>query len=86
MLCVTYGFTISEAHRRQDIVDFVDGFAHRSANAALPGRSLIDVFPILEKLPHSINPWKIEGERLHQSDDKVLISLLREARYMQVGV
>ena len=80
MLSIIYGLTLEEARRRQDIVDYVDDFSHRSATAALPGKSWIDVFPFLNYLPYYINPWKIYGERSYQYDNKVLGELLNEVR------
>ena len=86
MLSIIYRLTLEEARRRQDIVQYVDDFSHRTATASLPGKSWIDVFPFLDHLPYYINPWKIYGERSYQYDDKVLRGLLNEIRTRIVGL
>ena len=85
MLSIIYGLSLEEAKRRQDIVDYVEEFANRIATAAMPGKSWIDVFPILNRVPYYLNPWKIYGERYHQYDSKVLMGLLNEVRARTVS-
>ena len=83
-LGVIYGLTLEEAREREDIVHFVADFGRRTGTAALPGKFFIDVFPILQHLPHFVNPWKIAGEKSYQSDTRILGELVKEVRTRMV--
>ena len=86
MLSIIYGLSLEEAKRRQDIVDYVEDFAQRATTAAMPGKSWIDIFPLLEYIPYHLNPWKIYGERSYQYDSKILMGLLNEVKARTVRV
>ena len=85
-LSVIYGLPLTEAREREDIVKYVEDVGRRTGMAAMPGKFLIDVFPILKHLPHSINWWKIVGENSYHSDTQYLVGLLREVRTRMVSI
>ena len=84
MLSIVYALTLEEARERKDIVEYIEDYTKRFATAALPGNSLIDILPFLERIPHRINPWKRHGDKSFKYDTEVQVGLLNEVRQRMV--
>ena len=67
-----YGWPALDPEKNALDIQHISGFAHRIAEAGLPGAFLVDVFPAMKYLPAWMAKWKREGIRWHDEMTKIL--------------
>lgn len=53
---------------------------HRLARACLPGSFLVEIFPVMKRVPNWMAKWKREGEEWHCKDTAVFEGLMNDVR------
>ncbi|KAF6750546.1 cytochrome P450 [Ephemerocybe angulata] len=82
---VSYGRRI--ASLSDPLVLAQDKMDHYYITASVPGKFLVDIFPILSWLPASLQWWRAEPEAHFHEDSKLLLGLMHEVRgRMERGV
>ena len=85
ILCIIYGMTPAEVReRRHEIVDYIEEFVRRDAEAAAPGKNMVDIFPSLLSLPDCIAPWKRKAKQCFETDTQFFTNMLSEALAREV--
>lgn len=79
ILSVIYG-TAGSRYQVDTLIAEVDDFMHHMLEAAMPGRYLVDMFPILNSLPAWLVGFKRQGQITHQRFNRLFTELYADAK------
>lgn len=57
---------------------------HRLVRATLPGAFLVEIFPVMKRLPEFLAPWKKEGLEWHRRDTVMFQEFMDKVRDQMV--
>ena len=83
VLSIVYGWP-SLDESSDPLVERMDNFMHRLLTAAMPGKFLVEVFPVMLLLPTWLASWKRWALDWHQKDTKLFENLLDTVRNTEV--
>ena len=69
ILHISHGYQVKEGE--DPMVDLADKVMEEFGRSAVAGAHLVDTFPILDKLPDFLAPWRAEALRKHDLELQV---------------
>jgi hypothetical protein len=66
------------------LVDRINDLMHRLVSAALPGAFLVEIFPVMKRLPSWMAKWKREGLEWHRKDTEMFQGFMDGVRKTMV--
>lgn len=76
MLSIIYDWHPDDP-RTDTVVERIYNMAHRMAYAAIPGNYLVEMFPIMLRLPEWLAGWKREGRAWFKRDSEMFTELMK---------
>ncbi|KAJ3557243.1 hypothetical protein NM688_g1575 [Phlebia brevispora] len=80
ILCAVYGWSSIDTTSSDHIVDRINHSMHLITQAALPGASLVDAFPLMLHIPDWMAKWKRDGNMFFEAHSIFLEDLLQEVK------
>jgi cytochrome P450 len=82
VLTLTYGSKLATEDNLQAVMPILDAVLQDAA----PGAHLVDTFPILDRLPDWLSPWRHQANKKHAYESALYLRLARAVRSdMQAG-
>jgi len=84
VLSVVYGWPPIQS-KDDPLVTRINDHMHRFLRAALPGAYLVDIFPVMKRLPSWMAKWKREGLEWYRKDTQMFEGLMDGVREQMVS-
>lgn len=84
LLGIVYGLPSLDS-TDDPLITRVDDFIRRLVRATLPGAFLVEIFPVMKRLPSWMAKWKKEGLEWHRKDTILFQGIMNDAKDLAVS-